>query len=80
MFVATVTVGEAYLTEERELPENMCPPAGYDAVVGEVNNMTRVSRYGFYGVLKASSTAGFGSERPYQLQSRGFVFSNGAFV
>ncbi|CAN0173238.1 unnamed protein product, partial [Laminaria digitata] len=36
MFAATGAVGRAYLTQEGALPAKMCPPPGYDAVVGEV--------------------------------------------
>ncbi|CAM9994410.1 unnamed protein product [Ectocarpus fasciculatus] len=35
MFVANVTVGNAYLTQQVSLGQNMCPPAGHDSVVGE---------------------------------------------
>ncbi|CAM9770653.1 unnamed protein product, partial [Laminaria digitata] len=36
MLVATVAVGRAHRTQEGQLPASMCPPAGCDAVVGEV--------------------------------------------
>ncbi|CAM9825152.1 unnamed protein product, partial [Ectocarpus fasciculatus] len=36
MFVANVTAGNAYLTQQVSLGQNMCPPAGHDSVVGEV--------------------------------------------
>lgn len=45
MFAATVAVGRAYQTNAGELPENMCPPHGFDAVVGEVNQWPLVPRY-----------------------------------
>ena len=47
MFAATVVVGLAYLIKEGSLPDNMCPPPGFDAVVGEVRHRTCVSRFGF---------------------------------
>ena len=47
MFAATAVVGLAYLTKEGFLPDNMCPPPGFDAVVGEVRRRTFVSRFGF---------------------------------
>ncbi|CAM9848754.1 unnamed protein product [Pylaiella littoralis] len=36
MFVANVAAGKAHTTKDRDLPIKMCPPAGYDSVVGEV--------------------------------------------
>ncbi|CAM9267091.1 unnamed protein product, partial [Hapterophycus canaliculatus] len=36
MFVANVSAGNAYRTTEGKLPDHMCPPQGYDSVVGEV--------------------------------------------
>ncbi|CBN80081.1 conserved unknown protein [Ectocarpus siliculosus] len=38
MFVANVTAGNAYLTQQGSLGQDMCPPAGYDSVVGEVGS------------------------------------------
>ncbi|CAM9540842.1 unnamed protein product [Ectocarpus sp. 12 AP-2014] len=37
MFVAKVTAGNAYLTQQVSLGQSMCPPAGHDSVVGEVS-------------------------------------------
>lgn len=36
MFIANVTAGNAYLTQQASLGKDKCPPAGYDSVVGEV--------------------------------------------
>jgi len=36
MFVANVTAGKAYTTQEDGLDKDMCPPDGFDSVVGEV--------------------------------------------
>lgn len=41
MFVADVAAGKAYLTQERRLSDDMCPPPGYDSVVGEVRGPKR---------------------------------------
>ncbi len=37
MFICNVAVGKAYSTTEGFLPPNMCPPRGFDSVVGEVS-------------------------------------------
>jgi len=37
MFICNVAVGRAYCTTEGSLPRTMCPPQGYDSVVGEVS-------------------------------------------
>ncbi|CAM9949773.1 unnamed protein product, partial [Ectocarpus fasciculatus] len=50
MFVANVTVGNAYLTQQVSLGQNMCPPAGHDSVVGEV----RVAHTLYFGDAVAS--------------------------
>lgn len=47
MFMASVTVGRAYCTDEGELPNHLCPPPGYDSVVGEVRLRVRDSFYLF---------------------------------
>lgn len=36
MFVASVAVGNAFVTHEGKLPVERCPPQGYDSVIGEV--------------------------------------------
>ena len=36
MFVANVTAGKAYTTQEHFLDQDNCPPDGFDSVVGEV--------------------------------------------
>ncbi|CAM9304718.1 unnamed protein product, partial [Laminaria digitata] len=36
MFIATAAVGRAHRTQEAVLPAHMCPPPGFDAVLGEV--------------------------------------------
>lgn len=38
MFTASVVVGRPFKTHEGQLPPEMCPPQGYDAVLGEVNS------------------------------------------
>eukprot|EP00904_Undaria_pinnatifida_P004166 jgi/Undpi1/13750/HiC_scaffold_9.g03403.m1 len=38
MFTASVVVGRPFNTTEARLPADMCPPQGYDAVVGEVGS------------------------------------------
>lgn len=41
--MANVAVGRAYTTQEGELPSNMCPPEGFDSVIGQVRAPPRVS-------------------------------------
>lgn len=41
MFTATIAVGKAYTTTQGFLPHNMCPPPGYDSVVGEVSGQRK---------------------------------------
>lgn len=41
MFVASVAVGKAFLTFEGKLPPELCPPDGYDSVVGQVGKVRR---------------------------------------
>lgn len=34
--MANVAVGRPYITQEGELSSNMCPPDGFDSVIGQV--------------------------------------------
>lgn len=34
--MANIAVGRPYTTQEGELPSTMCPPDGFDSVIGEV--------------------------------------------
>lgn len=46
MFTASVVVGRPYVTQEGRLPYDMCPPQGYDAVIGEVRNTQDARAFG----------------------------------
>lgn len=37
MFIVSVAVGRPFVTQEGFLPPELCPPDGYDSVVGEVS-------------------------------------------
>lgn len=48
MFTASVVVGRPYKTTEGFLPEDMCPPPGYNAVIGEVKKKRNRMRAAFF--------------------------------
>ena len=79
MFTASVVVGRPYVTQEASLPHDMCPPQGYDAVLGEVKSATGRTRrflaillYDFLAaVVIAPNTAdGSSTDRTYRLLYR----------
>lgn len=59
MFVCDIAVGRSYNTYEGSLPTHLCPPPGFDSVIGEVSCL-------FGGIAVVPSGEGLYDKRRHQ--------------